>query len=252
MKISSAINRFFNVAFILLSAFAVWTTLSSNAYAQYRDNLKECYVPWSPMFHKPTAIGNLGSIDTVVDLRGFVPMLLPSDPGPILRSINKYLLHWYRVPTVSALEMFYFGTLDLQQVIDGTTPSARWSAQTRFLKESEARGENATWVGLSYDLVKDSPRLYEQVVGGSGFKEAEPTTIFLSKESAFVVLDFKYSSIDRFGGDGQMLVALEFSRSTHRYKALYELYSTAEFNKGTREMFAQSAPYIAKALAAAF
>jgi len=235
------------MAMILL--IVVFGGLTSLAHAQYRDNLKECYIPWNEIyFHKPTAVGNLGNITTVVDLRGFVPMLLPTDPGTFLRVTDDYNLHWYKVPTQRGLQMLYFGNLSLQDLIDGKT--VPWSRQTRFLKEKQAMGEDedAFWVQFVYTLAKNGPHLYDEFVGGGGFKAAEPTTVFFTDASVFLVLSFKFASLAGHSPDGQMLVAFEFSRSIKQYKTVYELYSTAVWNKASSEAFMKTAPIVANLL----
>jgi hypothetical protein len=102
-----------------------------------------------------------------------------------------------------------------------------------------------------YDLAEeDSRRVFDQLVGGS-FDAAEPTTVFLTQQSVFVLLNFKYTAFN-VGDRGQALVALEFSRSLKRYKTLYCVYSTTQFSGSTREVFTATGPYVARALASIF
>jgi hypothetical protein len=171
MRRSAFTRRF---SFTLFLSVLLWCTLTSAAHGQYSDNLKEAYVPWTPLYHQPAAIGNLGEIETVVDLRGFMPMLLPKDPGVVLRALNEGSSQWYKVPTKPAIELLYFGTMNLKQIIDGTETSDRWTRNVRFLTETEVKGESAFWTKVAYESAKQGPQLYDQLVGWSGFEGAEP------------------------------------------------------------------------------
>lgn len=67
----------------------------------------------------------------------------------------------------------------------------------------------------------------------------------------FILINFKYSQFN-IGDKGQVLVALEFSRYSKRYRTIYWLYSTTAFNKSTKELFSSTAPYIAEGVAIYF
>jgi hypothetical protein len=221
--------------------------------AQYRDDLNHVVIPKIDIdFHPPTAIGNLGDIDTVVDLRGFMPMLLMTNyDSSILRAIDKYKFDWFKVPTPQALHLLYPGDLTLQQVITGTgVPTTGPLAHARFINEEKISRHDRFWLNLAYDSVKDGPQLYKQLVGGDGFEGAEPVTILFSHNSVFLFLSFKYSSVIHWGqgGEGQLLVALEFSRFEKKYRAIYQIYSTAAVNKSVSDLFLSSMPYIGKAI----
>jgi hypothetical protein len=233
----------------------LFALVESPLVAQYRSDLEHAFVPprivWS--FHRPTAIGNIGGIDTVIDLRGFVPMLLPTHAHGGLPDIGdiSFQMSWFQVPTMAALHMFYAGDLTLEQVIAGSKGQRQgpWS-RTHVIDEQQGHGEDEFWIRLAYATVKDSAQLYHQFVGGGGFQGAEPLTVFLAPKSVFVLLNFRYSSLARVdqGGEGQFLVALEFSRSVREYKAVYPVYTTAPVSKPVGEFFEASLPYVAKAI----
>ena len=235
---------------VLLTVF-----FAGNSFGQYSDDLKDikAQVPIlgyaTVGTHKPTPIGDLGHIETVVDLRGFVPL---SHTSAELMWTAVRPMRWYKIPTKKALLLLYTGQLSIDHIADDTRGLEERSwGRTRFLVESEARGEAAQWCTLAYDLVeKDAQRIFAQLVGG-GFDSAEPTTVFLTQQSAFVLVNFKYDQLN-LGDRGQVLLALEFSRSLRRYKTAYCLHSTAIVSKSTSEIVAATAPYIGKVVAAYF
>jgi hypothetical protein len=229
---------------------------SSTARAQYSDNLSEIYRPPAIdlYFHPPTPIGDLGRIQTVIDLRGFIPMSLPKRKDNIADKIINFNGHddsWYKIPTKKALLILYYGTLPFDRVADDTSNLEGAFHDTRFLSESAAEREFGKWIELSYGMTKVAPQMWDLLIGGSGFEGAEPVTLFLTENSVFEILSIRYS--DSSTVNGQLLIALEFSRSSRRYKALYKLSSTTLLNnKPTREAFISSAPFIEKAIIAAF
>src|ERR1022692_1143085 len=194
MKLLPAIERIFNVTLHLLACVVLWGCLTGGAaWAQYSDDLKDIQhdigdIHVFPGFHEPRPIGHLGEVDSVVDLRGFVPMSLSS------KTAGGWLtnLRWYKIPTRKALLLLYFGTLSVSHVADDTTSLEKRFSKTSFLKESNVNAESKLWCKVAYNSAKDSAAIYQQIAGGSGLQGAEPTTIFLTPESAFVILNFKY------------------------------------------------------------
>ena len=223
------------------------------AAAQYSHNLNDIqtrhpitgHLP--PIYHEPTPIGDLGAINTVVDLRGFVPMEFMSKTyvwNPL--RIDKYV--WYSIPTKKALLMLYTGTLPVDHIADDSTKlEEKEFRTTQFLDEDQVKGETAQWSTVAYDLAeKNGSKIFEQVAG-SGFQSAEPSTILFTKTSVFIVLSFKYS-ISLTDNGGQVLLAMEFSRALKRYKNIYTLHSTTMMSKSTGEMFTATAIFVGKAL----
>ena len=253
MKLVSVKVHIFSVTLVLLAVICS----APQALAQYRDDLKAISLPkwWEidgqMLFRPPAAIGNLGRIQTMVDLRGFVPMELPVRPPNVLADTP---LRWFKIPTSKALLLLYSGSVRLGDIANDTTAVERATfGTTRFVKESQVTGESALWCKLAYETARESEPLFERIAG-SGFKAAEPTTVLLTEDSAFIILSFKYASILRITAntpEGQMLIALEFSRSLKTYKTLYNLYSTTPFDKPTTKAFMDTAPIVAKALNAA-
>jgi hypothetical protein len=239
------------------------TGICGSARAQYTDNLADVATipkalrPMVPLVavgdpqyqlrHEPKSIGDLGHLDFVVDMRGFVPFSHAS------RTItNPYIGRWYKIPTKKALLVFYTGALSLDQIAENTTDAENkaW-AGTRFLTERDVHGEPEQWCKVAYDLAgNDAKQLFDKLVGGD-FISAEPTTLLFTEQSVFVLLNFKYELAAR-GDGGQVLMALEFSRASRRYKTVYTLYSTTLFNKGTESLLAASAPYVMRIVVAAF
>lgn len=108
---------FFRRAYTLLVSITWLSCTSGNAHAQYSDNLKDLK-PSLPIIgyasvgtHKPTPIGDLGHIDTVVDLRGFIPLSHTS--AELLLTWSGKGLRWYKVPTKKALLMLIQGNCPL-------------------------------------------------------------------------------------------------------------------------------------------
>jgi hypothetical protein len=146
--------------------------------------------------------------------------------------------------------MLYSGDIALPHIADDATNLGTRLRNTKFIDESDARGETAEWCKFAYALAKDSKPLYQQIAG-SGFEAAEPTTVFLTHQSAFIILSFRYSGLEN-ESTGQVLVALEFSRSLKGYKTFYQLYSTQDMNETNSDALAKTAPMVAKVLAQFF
>jgi hypothetical protein len=251
----------FSAAFGLALSVLVLSS-PRNALAQYSDNLADINsqflgTHFGPGTHAPTPIGDLGKVDLVIDLRGFVPMSFRSKEKDAFTLENmtkvRTALQWYKIPTKKALLMLYFGSLSSDRLgSDTSSLESEAFRGTGFLDEGTAKGESIKWCELAYDIAeKDSDRIFDHLIGGTTFTAAEPTTVFFTPDSAFVIVNFRYSQWN-FGDRGQALVALEFSRRLKRYKSLYYLYSTTLFSKSTHEMFASTAPYVARLAVAVF
>jgi hypothetical protein len=115
------------------------------------------------------------------------------------------------------------------------------------VSESAAKGEAAEWCNIAYDLAKNAAPAFEKLAG-AGYQSAEPTTILFTANSAFVFVNFKYEST--LVAHGQVLVAMEFARSSKKYKTLYKLYSTEVMGKSAAEAAVAFAPIAAKVLVA--
>ena len=241
-----------------LMCFLVLSSLT--AAAQYLDNLKDVdtsqytllkYWPVNRMAtRRPTPIGNLGDVQTIIDLRGFVPMSLASRPGWWRMTLADND-DWFKVPTKTALLMLYYGNLDIADIDKDTTNLQSSFARTTLLQESELKGDSDRWAQVAYRLASNSysASLFENLAG-DGFQAAEPTTVFFTPQSAFIILSFKYEST--LVHHGQLLVAFEFSRSSKRFKTFYPVYSTELMSKSGTATAVAVAPYVAKAVAAYF
>ena len=61
---------------------------------------------------EPTPIGDLGPIEAVVDLRGFVPMSFRAKSGRFKGSKGTWTeLRWFKIPTRRALLFLYYGSV---------------------------------------------------------------------------------------------------------------------------------------------
>jgi hypothetical protein len=218
----------------MLSAIGILVWMSPFGQARaadYNTNLAD--IKASVMFlhtavgcHKPTPIGDLGAIETVVDLRGFVPMAFQSrSPYWMSARTDSSGMQWYRVPTPPALLMLYFGDINSDHIADDASSlTDQRFVNTKFLKESEAQGESLTWGKVAYAMTTNAAPMFKKYAGGD-YDSFEPTTVFLTEQSAFVVVNFRYSNLN-VRDKGQLLMAIEFSRSLKECKAVYRLYDT--------------------------
>jgi len=140
--------------------------LATNARAQYSDDLKDIKAHYPVLGNIPVSthalhpIGDLGAIETVVDLRGFVPLSRMS--ASAMWTLTMSAMRWYKIPTRKALLLFYTGKLSIDNVAADTTALEKQSfAHTRFLTERDVSGDTERWCKLAYDLSeKDSKRLF--------------------------------------------------------------------------------------------
>jgi hypothetical protein len=228
---------------VLLGAFTV------SAYGQYSGDLNDISNWGIRLGWKPTPIGDLGAVQTIVDLRGFVPLLLPWKQ-------NYQIYKWFKVPTKKAGLLLYYGDLKAWDLSSNTSnDEANKFAHTAVQKEAEVSGDLAKWTDFAYKVATDlGPSVFERIAG-SGFQSAEPISIFVTNDSVFVLVNFRYQSIlskiESINGQGQILTAFEFSKVSKRYKTFYELYSTA-YGKASQQVFTSTTPLIFSALKAEF
>jgi len=179
-----------------------------------------------PGFHKVIPIGDLGPIETVVDMRGFVPMAFQSKQYYwSLNPPDSTGMRWYKVPTSTALLMLYFGDIDSDHIAkDPSLLVLQRFGSTKFLKESEAKEDMQSWCKVAYKITADSDALFKKLAGGD-FDSAEPLAVFFTDQSAFVLINFRYKNLI-VSDKGQLLIAVEFSRSLKGCKSVYRLYDT--------------------------
>jgi hypothetical protein len=152
--------------------------------------------------------------------------------------IDRY--QYYQFPTREGVALFYYGDLDDENL--GKL------AETKFLTEDRLEGEPLQWTRFAYGLVQESgTALYRSVNGDTGMDNAEPIAVLLTARSSILLVNFRYSSIDR-RGTGQVLAAFEFSRELREYKAFYELRRNTALPRNTKKAFDASVPVIAAAL----
>ena len=207
---------------------------------------------WAPLNANattlPKPIGDLGHIETVIDLRRFVPMSLMANSAYWRMSLFDNL-KWFEIPTKKALLMLYFGDLRVEDInADTRAMEARRFDGTLFVGES-VNGEDGQWSRFAYDMAAKSAPIF-QAIGGNGFQSGEPVAVLLTQGSAFVILSLKYGSV--LVSEGQALVAVEVSRISHRYRTIYPLYSTLVLDKPRSDLAVAVAPYVAKALVGMF
>jgi len=212
--------------------------------AQASQVTDELYGPPDAIRWDMTAIspiGDLGEIETIVDLRGFVPISGPSS----IKSAGWDALHYHKIPTLDGIARIYYGNA-------GTAAKTKL-AKVKLLTEENVAGEPLKWAKFSYALAKTSGTDLFVSAGGdkTDLESAEPIAILFTHRSVFAIINFRYSDFARVG-TGQILCAFEFSRKLKEYKTLYRLHSTILFNKSARDAFSISLPIVAKVLAAQF
>lgn len=203
-----------------------------------------------PAYCKITPIGDIGDIETIIDLRGFIPLAGVSKAKRKHQGASVFNWftdnhQWYQLDTVSAIAILYYPK------IDDKTAQKKF-ARTKLLREDALRAENLQWAKFAYALAsKSGKELFKAAGGSKGLDTSEPVAVLLTARSAIVLLSFKYSDGDR-EGTGQVLCAFEFSRTLKEYRTFYALYDTFAFSRSTKNAFKESLPYVTKALSLYF
>ena len=194
--------------------------------ATYSDDLSDMGA------HKPfESLGDLGEVETIIDLRGFIPFSAPSKSKSLhpANESNYWLIDnnaWFKLPLVRALEIIYYGA--------DPAFKGRFDNVTKITEDALA-DENKTWGEMAYTMCNEKGEiLYKQAGADSGFVNAEPIAILLTKSSSFVIINFKYNN-NRRHDTGQLLMCYEFSRSLKMSKNQYDLYDTFALNKAAKK-----------------
>lgn len=226
---------------LLLFLFCLTATVAVGFGQTYSANLDDIKQPGN----KITPIGDLGNLEQIIDLRGFIPLSLVSKTKSDYqeKSIFNFFtdrFQWYQIPTPSGVSLLYYGDSD-----DATLKKL---AKTKLIDEKGLAGDNQQWAKFAYELSRSSGSALFKVAGGSrGLDSSEPVAILFTARTAIILMNFKYTDVDR-KGTGQIICAFEFSRALKEYKTFYDLYSTTAFSRSTKEAFDTSAPYVTKFL----
>lgn len=195
-----------------------------------------------------TAIGDTGQIERIIDLRGFIPFSFPSrergkKQGQSPLNWFMDIFQWYMCPTPDGVGRLYYG-FDNSHIGN--------MRNIPLVPEAHAKGEDLAWAKLAYRLATDNgDALYERVGGGSHPLASEPIVVFFNKSSAFVVINFRYQSMER-EGTGQYLVAFEFSRSLREYRMFHAIHHNYAFSPRISQAFSDSLPIIRAVLSTVF
>ncbi len=208
----------------------------SVANKHYSSNLLDMQISRSFV-----GIGDLGSIQTIIDLRSFVPLSAWSTKREKEKIVGTDCFQWFKLPVKEGICHIYYGEM-------GEKYENKMS-QTKILTEKELAGDNLKWGELSYEIAQSSgEELFKAAGGWLGFEGAEPIAVILTEHSAIIVMSFKYSDLMRHGHTGQILCGYEFSRKTKNYKTHYHIYSTLIFPRSAKDAFSVSLPFINAAL----
>lgn len=117
-----------------------------------------------------------------------------------------------------------------------------------MIPEAYAVGDDLKWAKLAYNLANErGEALYEKIGGGSNPLACEPVAVFFNTTDAYVLINFRYQSMDR-QGTGQYLAAFEFSRSLKEYRRFHAIYHNYGFSPRITQAFNDSLPVIKLAL----
>lgn len=270
-QVSFGIN---NLVRIVVSVGLCYFASSIVANAQiYSDDYTNLYVLASNF----QRIGNIGELETVVDLRGFVPFY-----GRTMGSTNADIIkadgyeyqpaiehqYWkgsneiFEVPTKIAIGVIYYGndpTPDRFGYVPDYEHRMIWSMQiartpmekmddVKIIPEKDLDGEFKQWANFAYDLTGHGENLFKSFNGGSGYQAAEPVSILFTENSVIVLVNFRYTDLFDQNPPGQYLVGMEFSRNLKRYKAMYPIYDTFAFSPSVRDSFEKSGPLVLESL----
>jgi hypothetical protein len=209
-------------------------------------------------------IGNVGKLETVVDLRGFVPVSGNTlGYGDNLQMALAYGTNYlFKVPTKQGIGVIFYGA-DMPYRNEGylwsnNLASVNWTSMPdmKFISEKEVQGEYKQWADLAYNISGEGVSLFQSLDGGDGYKSAEPVAVVFTSDSAFVLITFRYTHVRPFAPgspfEGQYIVALEFSRHLKKYRAPYDVYDTFLVNRELRKALESSGPLILKVLSLTF
>ena len=196
-------------------------------------------------FPKITGIGNVGRLQTIIDLRSFLPLSCESRQRVENCSLFEDFHLWFQIPIKFGIRLIYYG--------EGENCSAGKLSETKVLREGELTGDDLKWANFSYELARSSGKeLFKSAGGRFGFDAAEPVAVILTSQSAIVIMNFKFINPLRSNSTGQLLCGYEFSRTTKEYKTFYSIYQNTLLGRAATDATVLSAPYIIKALSLYF
>ena len=231
-------NRWMYIAIVSVSLL-----MSNAAHAQrYSSDLGDVKRFYSSRTFQP--IGDYGHIEKIIDFRGYVPLSAVSKKRDTLFTLDIY--QYYKFPLRSTLRQIYYGPKELSEFFDTEVLKdyekiTKYFDEVRILKEEEVDlsgrygefafiGEDQAWLNFANEITnaESGEKLYSGIFGGgAGFETAEPIAILMTSTNLFVVVNLRWSSINRTG-TGQTLVALEFSRRSKAYKDIHVIYTTSQ------------------------
>lgn len=233
-----------------LKIFISLIAISTVIHAGYSDDLGDATLPFNS--HVET-IGDLGEIESIIDLRGFIPVKLLSKESDELE--------WYKVPIKEFVSAFYYDDKvtwlsQFEEEKEQGVWSELWAKSKSYTNkisneylniptptpESDLSHNKEKWVDFAYALSERGKELYDSVGGGYGYDDTQPIMILETEYSGLVFMSFRYKGPIE---NGQYLVAFELSK-TGEYKTFYRLYDTFVFSVNTSEAFEDSAPIIAE------
>ena len=224
-------------------------------YAEDFGNMRGLTAALSPVEHIH-AVGDIGRIEKIIDLRGFFPISASQWDWPGRRDYKGDAFKVFHVPLRNGIQFFYYGDPENASGTKKTNISILKQNQSRLddipLEQEDALSpESKKWASIAYAMTKNAgEKLFRAADGGSGYQSAEPVAILLTRTSSVIFISFGYSSRSRIG-TGQLVMAYEFSRALLELKKPYHLYDTFAFDASTKNLFENALPIIGEAVKAA-
>jgi hypothetical protein len=192
---------------------------------------------------KPTAhvggsletINDVGDIETVVDLRGFVPVGACSNSKQKVNYTDVERI--YRFPIRHALSFLYYD-LKCTSLINGASlrdsPAKIKNVcdkleRVQIVKEADATGDLLEWTKVAYALAKSGRQLFAAAGGKEDeFETADPILVLQTSDSVIIFIGAEYTGWNV--KNGHVLMACEYSRKLQELKHTYLLNHTFFFN----------------------
>jgi len=236
---------------ITMSLVVLALSLSSGQSQTYSSDLNDI-ARYDNSVGAITPIGDIGFLDKIIDLRGFIPFAFVSKAESKAGMQLKYLYTFrdncrvFKIPTKLGVMMIYYG---IDEDYFRTLSTAKPLDDVKLLEENQLSGDDLKWANFAYALTKSSGENLFKAAGGGryGFDSAEPIAILLTAQSSIIIINFKYSFMERYG-TGQILCGYEFSRTLKEYKTFYLLHTTIAISKSTISAFNASLPFVMKIL----
>lgn len=257
----------FHVLVVVASLSAFPNSVRAQAYSSDLKDIFAMSMGGKEIFDE---VGDLGKIQTIAAVRGFMPILCKSkkrikENGLTFFGNDDYLT--YKFPLTLTLKEMYYGMDELWQYHPRTawgTPKAAAHQKKTFqellkqrnarayfdkidvINEKDAKGEDLAWIKFAYALTsgKAGEKMYGHILGGRGYKSAEPVAIIFTENDALVFSSLRWES--SFGTPGQTIVAFEISRNLNKFRTFHRVFDTSDIKKSVADAAREMGPTVAE------